>query len=463
MIYRPRMHARLVVPFRGVPLERIRQVDDSTASVIDLRLRRAELETNDHNHADSLKVHAAWGDVEVDPRLLKDATIYFYLGTANESGYWAPDESNLRFVGTLVRARRSLSETAADIELEFHDYTAHFLATKPFVSAGVPDYSQTLRDAWRRICDHVGPSRGGSVISLVPRLRDNIEFRGVDGDTRLGRAVAERFSRLTRVPVKANTDAWAVWQQCVGMLGLITFIRRETCIVTTSTEHYSSETAPRLVWGRNVLSLEETVEPTLVKGVAITSFDPLSGTTCEAFWPPLTELRVKRLTVPPRRRETPAAVTAADYEFFEYHGVTDLEVLQEIARRAYDERSRQELQGTLRTAEMFVESLDHSFVDIIDLAAGDNVRVEIGLDLRSALAALKSDVERVRHLEDLGYASSVAQVAVRNLKVLGMAPTFHTKRVLTTLAVDGDGGEFSVEIAYHNRIDVRGGADDSVT
>ena len=456
MIYRPRMACRLQVPTFA-------DGRDDTVS-IPMRIRRATVEYNDHNHADTLSVLGQWRDVGVDPRFLKNATVELWMGNADERGDFIPSDANLRFIGVMTRPRRVAKESGGfEVELELHVYTELFLAQKPFPSRGAPSFSDTLPDAWRKICDHVGPmGDDGEIQSSVSVLAERIEFRGgIDPSITLGKAVAARFAKLASVPIKANTDAWAVWQQCVGMLGLISFIDRDRCIVTTSTEHYTADTAPRMIWGQNILELEESTNAKFSdKGVAITSFDPLTGTTLEAFYPTPGDKRInrKRPAAQGKHSKPKEQPFPSDrYDFFEYHGVTEIAQLEAIARRAWEERSRQELEGSLHTAEMFAKSVSKETIDLMTLRAGDAVRVVIDPYDKEALASVGSGPERIAYLMDRGYGREVADLIVRNMKAMNaLDPVFHVTRARTTLETTGDSGKFEIEIAYHNRIKLDG-------
>ena len=239
----------------GSASDRACQATDVQLISFPIRIRRAFWESNDHQHADLLRLTAEWRDAGADPRLLSSATVQFYLGNADDKGSGRPGASSLRFIGTLVRPRRIAKESEGFVvELEFQDYTAFFLRAK-LPPAGVPDYSQSLSDAWARICDNTGyldPGGSSTIISTVSALRDRLIPVGqlAQGDLpSLGSAAAPRFARLgARVPAKPGADAWAVWQQCVGMCGLISFIRKDQCIVTLAQDYYSDRTrpAPRL-------------------------------------------------------------------------------------------------------------------------------------------------------------------------------------------------------------------------
>lgn len=441
--------------------------DRSDAVELPIRVRSANLESNDHNHADTLSVTCERIDADVDPRLLRNATCSFWIGDADANGVFTPGPSTLRFCGLVTRARRSSSESSVSLELDFADYTTLFLRQKPFPSAGIPYYADTLLDAWRRICDHTGPlGDDGTVLSSVEALRDNIRFEGgTSPDLVIASAAARRFARVAKIPTKPGSDAWAVWQQCVGMLGLISYIDRDRCIVTTTTEHYDPSSAPRFIWGRNVLEMELHVDDNFSdKGVAIVSFDALTGKTIEAFYPPPTDPRVKRkqpkASVRSKKghahntKAKPAVFESERYEYFEYHGVTDPDALEAIAKRVWEERGRQACEGQLTTAEMFVGPLGN--VDVLSLRAGDAMRVEAAPDEQQGLLDLHSNEDRRRYMLQRGYSGEVADLIVRNLQVSrSFDPVFHALRVRTTLEVDGDGGRFEAAINFHNRIDPR--------
>lgn len=453
MLYRPRVACKLHVPPLGTR--------DETVD-LPIRPRRVILEYNDHNHADTCSISAEWRDVGVDPRFLKSATAEVWIGNADDFDVFTPNESTSRFIGIMTQPKRSAKEgNGFEVSLEFQDYTALFLEQKPFPSKGLPTYRDSLADAWRKICDHTGPlDDDGETLSSVEVLRDRLETRGgVSPNLVLGGAVAARFAKLASVPMKQGADAWAVWQQCVGMMGLISFIDRDRCVVTTSTEHFAPDSAPRLVWGRNILELEESANAKFSdKGVAITSFDPLTGTTLEAFYPPPGDDRIRRERIAAgKKKARPPAFPSERYDFFEYHGVTDPDRLAAIAKRAWEERSRQELEGRFVTSEMFVDSVSAESFDLLALRSGDNVRVEIDPTDKETLSSLGSDTRRIEYLTDRGYRFEVAQLIVRNMKEAGrLDPTFHAGRVRVEFSADGDGGKFEVSVDYHNRIRIAG-------
>src|SRR5579883_2315374 len=109
--YRPRVAAVLRVAQMGTSAERASQASDDQLISFPIRVRRAFWESNDHQHADVLKLTAEWRDAGADPRLLSSATVQFYLGHADDRGQWTPGADTLRFIGTLVRPRRIAKES----------------------------------------------------------------------------------------------------------------------------------------------------------------------------------------------------------------------------------------------------------------------------------------------------------------------------------------------------------------
>jgi hypothetical protein len=455
-IYRPRVAAILRVPQMGAPAERVSQVSDDSLTSFPIRIRRAWWESNDHQHADILKLTAEWRDAGADPRLLSSATAQFYLGSADEHGQWSPGPDTLRFIGTLVRARRIAREGEGfTVELEFQDYTSFFLRAK-LPPEGVPDYSQSLSDAWARICDNTGyldPNGSSTIVSTVSALRDRLTPVGQLAQgalPSLGSAAAPRFARLgARVPVKPNSDAWAVWQQCVGMCGLISFIRKDQCIVTLAQDFYSELNPPRLVWGRNILELSEARNADFAgKGVGVTSFDPLTNRTLESFYPPLGSAAQKRAV-------SSGGAQSQHYEMFTYTGITDPATLDGLARRIWEERSRQELEGQLTTAEMFTDTVSGDSFDLLALGPGDALRVEFEERDKEALRSIPTVEARIAYLTARAYSDGVAELIAKDADAFaGAPPEFCVKRVTADFQTDGESGSFDLQVSYCNRVQV---------
>ncbi|HEX2879115.1 MAG TPA: hypothetical protein VHO25_06225, partial [Polyangiaceae bacterium] len=157
--YRPRWHAHLIVPAVGKSEARIRDEDTEETFQLPLKVIGIDHGRNDHNQADDVTLELDWLSVGLDPRLIRNANVIVYYGNAREDGTWEISNSggrtghgNCRFVGTVSKPRRHSAEGSPQtLTLEAIDYTDYFLRAKPFGTNGIPDYSQTLDDAFRRV------------------------------------------------------------------------------------------------------------------------------------------------------------------------------------------------------------------------------------------------------------------------------------------------------------------------
>jgi hypothetical protein len=442
--YRPRMVLRLTVP-----LPSDEGFDPLTFDVPVVRARHVR---NDHNHADTLHVTLDWVDTGVDPRWIAGATCEFYIANADDRGNWEPGEDNIRFVGRLVEPARSGKGDTLTVEMEFHDYTSFYLLAKPFATKGIPLYSETLGEAWIRICDNVpGTSQ----------LADNLELRGLSSSPRIGSAVAERFRKRGSLNTKPDSDAWAIWQQAVGMMGLISFFELDRCVITTAEDYYTGGDPPRIVWGKNLLDFtEKRNNNRTIKGVGIQSFDPIAGKTLESLYNPLAGNVHKKIGAKSRGKAA-SGHDDKEYDIFQYSGITEQAALDALAKRVYAERSRQELEGALSTAEMEIPTGAGEAFDLLSLASGDTIDVRF-VDTADAefVKGFDSREKRVKYLEAIGYSGSVANIIAANVDSLtSKSNLFYCKTVTTTLEATSDGGgSFRVDIEYMNKIDPTGGA-----
>lgn len=454
------------MPSLGDRQARLREEEDDSVTTLALNPTKFSFERNDHNAADTLHVTIPLKDAGLDVRLLQNAVGVFYLANADEQGRWQPDPKNARFAGILTKPTRSMpEEDSRTFEMEFLDYTTLFLEAKPFGTSGIPKFSMSLAEAWRTV---VSQTPGAEV------LADRLVFRGLAAPGPvLGTAVAKRFSKLGRVPTKPRTDAWAVWQQCVGMMGLISFIELDTCVVTTTDAYYTNKTPPRLIMGLNVRSMTEHRTPFFRKGIGLTSFNPATGETVEALWPPLGDPSIQKKTIKAKKVKATAksstpksdpAVTARnneDREYFTYEATSDPALLTAIAKRVYEERSRQEVEGTISTCEMQVEAVNGTDFDLLTLGSGDNVRIELAQADKSMLMSMKLEGQTTEQMASYlvakGYDHDVALLMAKNVaQLFTLNPVFHVKKVATS--ADGDAGEYAAEITYCNRILISGDA-----
>ena len=453
--------AMLSVPVWGGPTERVQQNDSESVIEFPVQVRRATLGRGDHNHADELEILVDWRDAGVDPRLMSNAIVEFYLGSADENNTWEPTLLNRRFVGIATDVERVTSESERQVTIKALDFTTLFLESKPFPPDGIPTYGMNLEEAWRRIVGHTGGKDvEGNWFRSAELLMDRLVPEGVDSwPPSLSRAVSSRLV-TDRIPVQQETDAWAVWQMCCGILGLISWIDQEHVVVTTATNLYTRDDPPVMIWGKNISSIREKRNCALAgKRVCVMSYDPLGSRVLQAFYPSRDQKGTKVVKTNSGTKVKEKAENQADYQVFEYNGVSDQATLDHIAQRVYEERVRQELEGTMVTSEMWTETASGDTFDLLNLCAGENIRVDLDQATMDGLGMLEGIGERTAWLKARGYEDSVAALLARNAQALHkLSSVFYTKSVSTTVECDESGGSYDTEITYCNRIDITGDA-----
>lgn len=478
-VYRPRMAAELTVPLAGKLADREAMNETEDTVALPLRVHSVTLTRNDINHADSAKLLVAFDDAPVDPRVLQSASGVLWIGQDDASitgeGTWQPRHADLQFAGVVTRIARKLTdEKGWDLELELSDYTTLFIESNHYPRAGYPSLSQTLSQAWAQVCDHTGPlDDEGNVLSTVAKLRDRIVFVGGAKDVVIGSALPKRYQAMgvTIFPLD-DASSWTVWQQCVRAVGLVSYIHLDQCFVSTATDYYSADKPALFVLGRNVAALEETREIKFSgKGIGVLGFDPLTGTTIEGLYPPIGDKRVKRKRVgarvaathssstKPRKAKappSPAALLASETrDVFNVPGLTDQKMADAVAQRIWEERSRQEIEGTFENYDLKVPHADGSWQRTLDLTSGDTIDLEIqpAIDACTKITDIKA---RINRLEELGFSEDLATLAAHNLVDLGsLGGTVYVKTLVATVTcADGaDDGEVTFRITFQNRYD----------
>lgn len=450
-LYRPRALLRLTIPLP-------KGGGEFEAFTYDVPVLSARHVSNDHNHADTLAATVDWLDAGVDPRWIAGGTCEYYCGHVETGAELEPSDDTLRFVGRMVKPARSSKGDTLSVTLDFHDYTSFFLLAKPVATDGIPLFSETLEEAWRRLCDNVPGAW---------ELFDNIELRGLSSTPVLGKAVAPRFRGKGRLHVQPGADAWSIWQQAVGSVGLVSYFDRDRLVITTTEDYYTGNAPPRLVWGRNLLDFtEERNNDRALRGVGITSFDPIAGEAIEAIWNPLAAVRQKltRKTAAKgfqgrSRSKSKAIDEAKDADIFAVPGLADYDAALALAKRVYEERSRQELEGTAVTVDMTAPDANGDEFDLLALRSGDTLDVRF-LDTEDSLflRSFSSPQDRAAYLIERGYTEPVARIIAAHVdRMTDKSSLFYCKTVTTTLDSTPEGGSFRVEIAFANKIDPGGG------
>ncbi len=419
---------------------------------------------NNHLVADELTLTFSWKESGIDPRQLHNARVAMYM--CDEALERMDRVKHLRFSGICMKVSRKRSDSGVLIDMTFADYTTMFINMKPARTEGMPEWSDTLDAAWKKLCDNVGHQVGdgasAKIESSVTALRNNLTFedslniQGFQSRT-IGSIVNTRFHAISKPTPPNRCDAWAVWQWVVTSLGLMSYIDRDRCFITKASAYYSPDKALQLIWGHNVSEFEESADAEFSqKGVLAQSFDPLTGRVLEAFYPEPGDPRLKtKKSAVKRAAKGKGAVNANDvsseWEPYEAHHIHTQEALEAYAEAIYEERSRQAMEGTIKTSEMRLDSLDGDSVDILDLVSGDAITVGVAPDSLDMLEnQFENEDDRINYLVyNFGYKREMAELVAKNVEQFKYrTPIFHVSSMTVSLEPD----KFDVEIKYHNII-----------
>ena len=457
----------------GTISERLGHSTDRTVVEFYCPLVKARVTKNDFNSADEAEVDIAYAQAPFDPRLLSNAIVYVYLANAAGTGEWRPQPTDLRFVGIVNSAERTLDDEHKTVRLRALDYTTLFLSMKPYPqSTGSPLLSQTLRQAWATVCDHVGfydfTTPTGQLTSSVSDLRANI--RGIPDDSLLdqpiGSAMLSRIAQLGAVQIPHEADGWAAWRACVDPLGLLTWIDGDTCWVAQAPDYYSAKNPAVFQYGQNVKMVSESRDVSNLngKGIHLTSFDPVTGKTLESFFPHRDDQRVvkKRLNAT-RTPGAPGLAPVTDYEHQTYPYSCTQDSLNAVAERVWEERSRQELEGRLTTNKMTVLAKDgKTQIDLLGMKHGDQIIVALDQVALDEMRKLPTTFARSYYLLQRGFSASIAALIARDQGYLSrLLPTFVVKQV--TFDYDSEAQSFNTEVSFCSRINPNTGSSDETS
>lgn len=416
----------------------------------------AKWSKNHHRAADELILTVPWTEGGIDPRMVKHCRVHWWLWDDEHDTF--DQARHLRFAGIGKYAERKIDDGGNHVEFMFQDYTALFLAMKPFPSDGIPEWSDTLKQAWAKIRQYTG-SRDidtGEIKSNCENLSTIIFDPPALGNRTLGEMVTSRFHAISKPTPPARTDAWRTWLWICDCLGLTTWIDKDECFVSDTNEFYTEENAVRFIYGHNIKDFSEKADTYISsKGILGKSFNYETGELLESAFPPPGDDFIKKTRGVAKRalkqgREVNLNETSGEYEEYAFHGVNTQEALDKVVRAAFEEFGRQEIKGTIKTAEMLVPNRNGSMTDILGLKAGDCIEIGVDERARDIAVGTASFEERVKQLmEECGYPQGLAELVVRTISDKAFVDLiFH----LETLEVEVEVGKFDLSINYHNKV-----------
>jgi hypothetical protein len=161
--------------------------------------------------------------------------------------------------------------------------------------------------------------------------------------------------------------------------------------------------------------------------------------------------RAKRVQPSGTKPDDPIRVVAIS-------GVSDPDMVQQIARGIYEETARQELEGSFETSDPSSFGVDFADANLLDLRAGQPLRIEIDArdqgEVADSVTLLQgmSIPARVRRLEEAGFRPKVARAYALLLETSNLQTVFCVQNV--SIDFDRDSG-LKLQVDFQNYITIR--------
>lgn len=447
----------------------------------------ASIERNGLTAPDACNITLNYADAPFDPRSIRSCGVEVLIGIIPPSqvyeglelGQTRGDGSLVstigdqadgsiygatRFVGFVDEWSVRYSSDGDSVTLECRDMSAPLRDLKLNPGESI-DLSVPLTEGIQRLLDSVSPTTAGVVV----------RWQG-EGDppTPADAAPGRRRARRGRVARRnrSGDEEMTIWDHIVDTCvstGTVPLVRDFDVVVSEARTMFGTQDALRMVYGKNIESLEFTRRMGGVKvpTIEVRAWDAAIGRTRWARYPVRRGERASGIfgvTNPPRalraNEVTPSGAnpTESIRTKIVTH-TTDPVVLERIARNAFEQTGRQEIEGQFSTYD--VSSYDHDpfEVDLLDARTADPVEVLIVAATSedsptSTLAELQAFTRARRrdYLTSLGWNKDVAD----RFAALQDANGFQSVFRIQDIRVDFDNEDgIKIGVGFINYITVR--------
>ena len=245
----------------GERAARYAQEQDGEAVAFKVRgVIKATITSNYYNHADELKVTVAWRDVGVDLGCcaMPWGASTSATPTIRDSGTSSP--KRIRVSSGPRRAPKGAASTEA-MTVDFSSSSTtrrSFWRRNPSETSGIPNLSMRLDEAWRTICSERWVRQRARRPYPLGRAHD------------VPAALVGRFCALREPRQGADETAHRRRGRCgcnaVGMMGLISYIKQDECIVTNATTTTRRDRPAPAHLGKNIKRMSESTQPASAQG-----------------------------------------------------------------------------------------------------------------------------------------------------------------------------------------------------
>jgi len=449
----------------------------------------ATIERNGLAQADTATIELAWVDAPIDPRVVRAAHVQLVIGSVSADDFEAGvSRSSTRtdgtltsivaselegvteFVGFVDRWAVDYSEKGDRVRLECRDMSAP-LRDRQLGDGERIDMSLAIDRAVASFCERLGPTTAGL----------EVVFQGEgDAPTPVASMPQRRRPRRGQQATRGASggdrmSAWDHITDVVRSVGFIPMMRGFRLVIVEPRTLYSTEGVTRMVYGRDLeqLRFERSLLGVTVPTIEVRCYDSERGVTQRARYPVAEGQRSTGVVGqdqaprPGRANRVPPSGSTPDdaIRVMSVTGITDLAVLERIARGAFEQLGRQEIEGSFSTKDIWSFETDPADADLLDLDAGSAVellmtqaddqdaRVEgSGEAVTLARITAMSRERRRDYLISIGWDRDVAERFSALQDATGFQTVFRVSRC--SLRYSADNG-VSVSVDFINFITVR--------
>lgn len=475
---------------RGVrPTSVVGVSPDELTVVGDISPLSATIQRNGLTTADTATITLNYVDAPFDPRVIRAAHVELVVGVVSAADYQAGAEGGVRRPdGSLVSQVASSADGAVIGATRFVGFVDNWAVKYgdegDTVTLDCRDMSAPLRDLQL----HTGES-----IDLSVPLDVGIqEFLNAVSPTTAGMAVRYAGEGEAPVPSEAapkkrhprrgqkkrrtkrgdvEMTLWDHITDVCGASGFIPQVKDYEVVIAEARTLFSTTGARRMVYGQNLeeLSFTRRMQGVKVPTIEVRCYDSSIGRTRWARYPVRhgeLDSGVFGISNPPQplraNEVTPSGANPTEaIRVVTVSGIHDPETLKRVARNAFEQIGRQEIEGSFTTSDVSSYDRPPDEADLLLAEPGDPVELLIvsaappGTDGPSMTIAQLQAYTRMRradYLRSLGWPDKVAQKFAQ----LQEASSFQTVFRVQDVRVDWDSDSgVHVAVNFINYITVR--------
>jgi hypothetical protein len=445
---------------------------------------RCDVERASFRTGDRASFTLNYYDAPFDPRLMRSAAVEVLIGIMTPEEHDAGIHGVRRADGSrlsIVEDTPGLGRTSRFVGF-IDKWNLHFSDSGAEIEASATDLMSLIRDtplpADAEI-DHDLPIDEGvtKLLQSFPALRGIIVTYGPEGASEPGPVPQSAAARRKKVVkkgkrrIRRNAENMTVWDHitdvCIGVGAIPVITGIGLRIETARTLYGQAPRVPRMVWGRNLLNLSFQRSMSGFKNptIEVRSYSADEKQTFAARYPDPLGFGIATIGERdfPKQAARPARVTPGGQnpdDPIRVMTVSDVArtKLPDIARGLYEETARQEIEGSFSTEDPSTFGVDFQTADLLDLKAGDPIRIEIDARGQGEVADVVTELQgmtvpqRVARLEQAGFKRKVAIVYAALLDSSNLQTVFRVSGARVSFDHD-EGLSFSVD--FQNYITLR--------